>query len=138
MIVTYLLDTNTVSYIAKGKSQAARARLEALGEEEIACISSITEAELRYGLAKRPAAHTLRAAVEGLLFKLRILPWGSKEAAAYGELRAKLEAAGISLSELDMQIAAHAISVGAVLVTNDEAFLHVEDLDATVNWASDL
>jgi tRNA(fMet)-specific endonuclease VapC len=138
MIVTYLLDTNTVSYIAKGKSLAARARLEALGEEEIVCISAITEAELRYGLAKRPGAHVLRAAVEALLFKLRILAWGSKEAAAYGGLRAKLEAAGITLSELDMQIAAHAIALGAVLVTNDKAFLHVEDLDATVNWANDL
>jgi tRNA(fMet)-specific endonuclease VapC len=138
MMVTYLLDTNTVSYIAKGKSPAARARLEALGEEEIVCISSITEAELRYGLAKRPAAHALRAAVEALLFKLRILPWGSKEADAYGGLRAKLEAAGITLSEFDMLIAAHALAVGAVLVTNDKVFLHVEDVDATVNWASDL
>ena len=137
-MVTYLLDTNTVSYIAKGKSPAARARLEALGEEEIVCISSITEAELRYGLAKRPAAHALRAAVEALLFKLRILPWGSKEADAYGGLRAKLEAAGITLSEFDMLIAAHALAVGAVLVTNDKVFLHVEDVDATVNWASDL
>jgi tRNA(fMet)-specific endonuclease VapC len=138
MMVTYLLDTNTISYIARGKSPAARARLEALGEEDIVCISSITEAELRYGLAKRPAAHALRAAVEALLFKLRILPWGSKEADAYGGLRAKLEAAGITLSEFDMLIAAHALAVGAVLVTNDKVFLHVEDLDSTVNWASDL
>lgn len=138
MIVTYLLDTNTISYIAKGKSPAARARLEALGEEETVCISSITEAELRYGLARRPAAHALRAAVEALLLKIRILPWGSKEAAAYGELRAKLEAAGITLSELDMQIAAHALAVNVVLVTNDKAFSHVEDLDSTANWASDL
>jgi tRNA(fMet)-specific endonuclease VapC len=138
MTVTYLLDTNTVSYIAKGKSPAARARLEGLGEEEIVCISSITEAELRYGLAKRPEARVLRAAIEALLFKLRILPWGSKEAAAYGALRARLEAAGITLSELDLQIAAHAIALGAVLVTNDKAFLQVEDLGATVNWASDI
>lgn len=138
MTVTYLLDTNTVSYIATGKSPAARARLEALGEAEIVCISSITEAELRYGLARRPAAHALRAAVEALLFKIRILSWGSKEAAAYGELRAKLEAAGIALSELDMQIAAQALAVNAVLVTNDKAFSHVEALGATANWASDL
>lgn len=138
MRVTYLLDTNTVSYIAKGKSPTARARLEALGEEEIACISTITEAELRYGLAKRPSAHTLRAAVEALLFKFRILPWGSKEAAAYGGLRARLEAAGLTLSELDLQIAAHSVAVGAVLVTNDKAFLRVEDLRETVNWAPDI
>jgi tRNA(fMet)-specific endonuclease VapC len=138
VIVTYLLDTDTVSYISKGKSLVARARLEALGDEEIACISSITEAEMRYGLAKRPSAHALRAAIEALLFKFRILPWGSKEAAAYGGLRAKLEAGGQTLSKLDLQIAAHAVAIGAVLVTNDKAFLHVEDLSATANWAPDI
>jgi tRNA(fMet)-specific endonuclease VapC len=138
MTVTYLLDTNTLSYIVKGNSPAARARLGALGAEELACISSITEAEVRYGLAKRPQAHALRAAVEGSLFKLRILPWGSKEAAAYGNLRARLEAAGKVLAEMDLLIAAHAIALGAVLVTNDKALARIKDLHGTANWASDL
>jgi tRNA(fMet)-specific endonuclease VapC len=138
MSITYLLDTNTVSYIAKGKSPAARARLQALGDDETVCISSITEAELRYGLAKRPEARQLRKSIEGLLFRLRILAWGSKEAAAYGELRARLEGAGITLSQLDLQIAAHALAIGAVLVTNDKAFLQVNDLDKMENWALDL
>jgi tRNA(fMet)-specific endonuclease VapC len=138
MTVTYMLDTNTVSYIAKGNSPAARASLEALGMDEAVCISSITEAELRYGLARRPAAQALRASVERLLLKFNILPWGSKEAAAYGALRAKLEVAGIVLSQLDLQIAAHAIALGAVLVTNDKAFQRVTDLGKTVNWAMDV
>jgi tRNA(fMet)-specific endonuclease VapC len=138
MSITYLLDTNTVSYIAKGKSPAARARLQALGDDETVCISSITEAELRYGLAKRPEARQLRKSIEGLLFRLRILAWGSKEAAAYGELRARLEGAGITLSQLDLQISAHALAIGAVLVTNDKAFLQVNDLDKMENWALDL
>jgi tRNA(fMet)-specific endonuclease VapC len=76
--------------------------------------------------------------VEALLFKLQILPWGSAEAAAYGRLRAKLEAAGTILSELDLQIAAHAIAVGAVLVTNDKALRRIKELNGTVNWASDV
>ena len=105
---------------------------------ETVCISSITEAELRYGLARRPAAQALRASVERLLKKLNILPWGSKEAATYGMLRSKLEAAGIGLSQLDMQIAAHTIAIGAVLVTNDRALRHVTDLGKTVNWATDV
>jgi len=138
MNVTYLLDTNTLSYIAKGRSPAARLRLQSLGEGDAACISSITEAEVRYGLAKRPQAHTLRAAIEGLLFKFRILPWGSNEADAYGNLRAKLEAAGTILSELDLLIAAHAIAVSAVLVTNDKALARIKDLHGTVNWATDI
>ena len=138
MTVTYMLDTNTVSYIAKGNSPASRARLEGLGADEAVCISSITEAELRYGLARRPATQALRVSVERLLLKLNILPWGSKEAAAYGTLRAKLEAAGIGLSQLDLQIASHAVALGAVLVTNDRAFKRVADLGKTANWATDV
>jgi len=136
MSVTYLLDTNTVSYIAKGKPAAPRARLQALGKEDLACISSITEAEVRYGLAKRPEAHSLRRAMEDLMLKFSILPWGSREAAAYGELRARLEARGSTLSELDLMIAAHAIAIGAVLVTNDKALARIKDLRGTVNWAT--
>lgn len=137
-MTTYLLDTNTVSYITKGNSLAARSQLEALGDEDIVCVSSITEAELRYGLAKRPQAHSLRAAIEALLFKLQILPWGREEAAAYGILRAKLESAGKTLDAMDMLIAAHAMAVRAVLVTNDQAFQQVENLPGTVNWATDV
>ena len=80
----------------------------------------------------------MQAAIDALFFKLQILPWGSKEAAAYGKLRAKLEAAGTVLSELDLQIAAHAIALGAVLVTNDNALRRIKELNGTVNWASDL
>lgn len=138
MNTTYLLDTNTISYIAKGRSLAARARMGTLAAGETACISSITEAEIRYGLARRPQALALRTAVEGLLFKLRVLPWGSKDAAAYGELRAGLEAKGISLAELDMLIAAQAIAQGAVLVTTDKAFLRVTGLPGLQNWATDI
>lgn len=138
MMVTYLLDTNTVSYIIKGRSPAARARLEALDNKHLICISAITEAELRYGIAKRPAAHKLHAAVEAFLLKLHILPWASDEAAAYGILRAQLEAAGTTLSEMDMLIAAQALAQSAVMVTSDKAFLQIPALTQTVNWASDL
>ncbi len=138
-----MIDTNTVSYIVKGRSPAARARLAGLGSGEIACISAITEAELRYGLAKIPNATAFRSAVEGFLTKIQVLLWGRQEAMAYGFLRAKLEAAGRSLGNLDMLIAAHAVSVGAILVTNDKAisdvgYLHVSGLSATVNWATEV
>lgn len=137
-MTVYLIDTNTVSHIVKGRSPAARARLAALREGEIACISSITEAEIRYGVAKIPDAHALRAAIEGFLARIRILPWGHEEAVAYGELRARLEAAGKTLGNMDMLIAAHAIAVGAVLVTNDKAFSHLRGLHSLVRWATDL
>ena len=133
-----MIDTNTVSYIVKGNSPAARARLARLPKDEAACISSITEAEIRFRLARKPIPSALRAAMEGFLAKIPILPWGSEEALIYGELRAKQEAAGKPLESMDLLIAAHAISTGARLVTHDAVFRQVEDLPATVDWATDL
>jgi tRNA(fMet)-specific endonuclease VapC len=133
-----MLDTNTVSDIVKGKSPAARAKLANLPQGEIACISVITEAELQYGLAKTPKATAIRSVVEAFVAKIQVLPWGREEALAYGAFRAKQEAGGKPLGNLDMLIAAHAISVGAVLVTNDKALLQVVDLPATVNWSTKL
>jgi tRNA(fMet)-specific endonuclease VapC len=134
----YMLDTNMVSYIAKGHSKAARARMLNLENDEAVCLSAITEAEIRYGLAKRPEATALRERMEWFLSAVKILPWGRDEAKAYGALRARLESSGKTLENMDMQIAAHAIATGAVLVTNDKAFAQVDELHATVNWATDL
>jgi tRNA(fMet)-specific endonuclease VapC len=133
-----MLDTNIVSDIVKGKSLAARARLANLQHGEIACISAITEAELQYGLAKRPKATVIRSVVESFIQRIQVLPWGREEALAYGALRAKQEAAGKALGNLDMLIAAHAISVGAILVTNDKGSLQLGDLPATVDWSTEL
>lgn len=134
----YLLDTNTVSYIVKGKSPAARARLAGLGPEETVCISIVTEFELEFGLAKNPNAEELRRALRGFLARIRVLPLGSAEARAYGQLRVKQEAAGRPLESMDMLIAAHAIAVGAILVTADKVFDSVSGLAGKVNWATDL
>jgi tRNA(fMet)-specific endonuclease VapC len=134
----YMLDTNMVSYIAKGHSKAARARMLNLEKDVVVCLSVITEAEIRYGLAKRPEATALRERMEWFLAAVKVLPWGRDEAKVYGELRAKLESAGKTLENMDLQIAAHAIAAGATLVTNDKAFAQVDDLHATVNWATDL
>ena len=132
-----MLDTNTVSDIVKGKSLTARAKLANLQHGEIACISAITEAELQYGLAKTPKATVIRSVVEAFVAKIQVLPWGREEALAYGAFRAKQEAAGKPIGNLDMLIAAHAISVGAVLVTNDKALLQIAD-PPTVNWSTEL
>ena len=138
MTSLYMLDTNTVSYITKGHSKAARARMLNLEEDEVVCLSVITEAEIRYGLAKRPEAVALRERMEWFLAAVKVLPWGRDEARAYGALRAKLESSGKTLENMDMLIAAHAIATGAVLVTNDKAFAQADDLHASVNWATDL
>jgi tRNA(fMet)-specific endonuclease VapC len=133
-----MIDTNTISYVIKGKSPASRAKLANLQHGELACISVITEAEIQYGLAKNPNATVLRSTLEGFFAKIQVLPWGREEAQTYGSLRARQEAAGKPLGNLEMLIAAHAISVGAILVTNDLAFSHLPRLRATEKWAIEL
>ena len=134
----YLLDTNTIIYILKGKSAATRSRLAGLSTEEVASISAITEGELLYGLAKSGSGDRARRSLDWFLARLKVLPWGREEAATYGLLRARQESMGKSLAPLDTQIAAHAIAVGAVLVTNDRAFHQVDSLLGIENWANDL
>jgi tRNA(fMet)-specific endonuclease VapC len=133
----YMLDTNTVSYIVKGKSPAARARLAGLGSDESACISIVTEFELEFGLAKNPNAAKLRHALRWFLARIQVLPLGSGEARAYGQLRVQQEAAGRPLESKDKLIAAHAIAAGAILVTGDKVFSNAPGL-MRENWATDL
>ncbi len=139
----HLLDTNTVSYIVSGASEAARGQLLRLDGKNAVYVSAISEAELRFGIAKGPKHPVRIAMVERFLAKAAVLPWGHEEAVAYGELRASLEAAGSPLGALDTLIAAHALAIDAVLVTHDKAFLKLKlaDLDRKlqlVDWATDL
>jgi tRNA(fMet)-specific endonuclease VapC len=136
--VKYLLDTNMVSYIVTGQSLAARERMASLTDDSICCVSTVSEGEIQYGLAKRPKDIAFRSLMDGFLASVRVLPWDREEAYTYGLVRAKLQNAGTPLGSLDMMIAAHAVAIGAVLVTNDKAFGRVDDLHATVNWATDL
>jgi tRNA(fMet)-specific endonuclease VapC len=142
-MTSYLLDTNTFSYIAKGSSPAARAEFQRLSKDRnaVLCISVVTEAEVRFGMAKHALSHARSAAIEGLLANFQILDWGSDEAAACAQLRAQVEARGITVSTMDLLIAAHAIAVGAVFVTGDKIFAKVAkvaEMPAIVNWATDI
>jgi len=126
----YMLDTNTLSYLIKEHPIVAR-RVVAVPMASL-CISAVTEGELLFGLAKRPDAKRLHLAVRELLRRVDVLPWDSAAAERYGTVRAAMERQGKILAPLDLLIATHALSVGAVLVTNDQSFrqivgLHVED-----------
>ena len=134
----YMLDTNQASYLLKGKSPALRSRIMSLRPGEVASISAVTEAELLYGIAKSPIGAERMRLLKWFLQLVAIHPWGRDEAAVYGRLRAKQEAMGKTLGPFDMQIAAHAISLGAVMVTNDKAFHQIPDLLGVENWATDL
>ena len=127
----YMLDTNMVSHIIKAHAAVIKRLLNVpMGA---LCISSITEAELRFGLAKRPEAKKLHLAVKELLLRVDVLPWDSANTARYGKLRAELELQGKTLAPLDLLIAAHSLTLNAVLVTNDSAFKQVAGL-AIEDW----
>jgi tRNA(fMet)-specific endonuclease VapC len=138
MTPLYMLDTNMLSYIAHGRSKAARARLLEGRNEADVCVSAITQAEVRYGLAKRPEATMLRTLLEDLLRRIDVAPFDDSAALRYGTMRAKQEAVGKTLGPLDMLIAAHAVALRAVLVTNGNVFRNVPDLAGIENWATDL
>ncbi len=123
----YLLDTNTASYAIKGNVASVRARLLSTPMAEIG-ISVITEAELRFGVARLPAAVRLKSLVEEFLLRVEVLPWNSDAARHYDEIRAVLERSGRPMGNMDMLIAAHALAVEAVLVTHDRVFRRVKAL----------
>lgn len=126
----YMLDTNTVSYLLREHPAVSR-RIVAVPMASL-CISAITEGELLFGLAKRPTAKALHVAVREFLRRVDVLPWESATAERYGVVRADMARQGKVLAPLDLLIATHALSMDAVLVTNDQAFgqmtdLHIED-----------
>lgn len=131
MPVRYLLDTNMASYVIKGTVPHVREHLRKVPMAEVG-ISVVTEAELRFGLAKKPGASQLHLAVHEFLLRVEILPWDSEAAGHYAELRNYLENSGVPMGSLDMMIAAQALAIGATLVTHDRVFqrlkhLHIED-----------
>jgi tRNA(fMet)-specific endonuclease VapC len=127
MPVRYLLDTNTASYVIKGNFPRVRERLMKTPMAEVG-ISAITEAELRFGVARKPAAVRLKLAVEEFLLRVETLPWDSEAAQQYGQIRATLERVGQPMGNLDMMIAAHALAAQVVLVTHDHVFRRVKQL----------
>jgi tRNA(fMet)-specific endonuclease VapC len=127
----YMLDTNTVSHLIRQHPALAR-RVVAASMASL-CLSAITAGELLFGLAKRPDAVRLHRAVTELLRRVDVLPWDNGVARCYGGVRADMERRGRPLGPLDLLIAAHARSVGAVLVTNDQAFGQVAGL-AVEDW----
>jgi tRNA(fMet)-specific endonuclease VapC len=127
MPVRYLLDTNTVSYIIKGNRPRVRERLLRVAMAEIG-ISVITEAELLFGLARRPEAAKLKTVVDEFLLRVEVLSWDSEAAQQYARVRATLEDAGEPMGNLDLMIAAQALASGLVLVSSDAVFRRVKGL----------
>jgi tRNA(fMet)-specific endonuclease VapC len=130
----HMLDTDMSSYIIKKRPDAVAARLAELPPSTV-CISVITRAELFYGLRRLPSAHRLHAGVREFLRLVHVLDWGSDAADHYADIRHRLTIAGRLIGEMDMMIAAHALAVNAILVTNNTRHYTRIDLPLRlVNW----
>jgi tRNA(fMet)-specific endonuclease VapC len=124
----YLLDTDTCIALIKRKPRRALDRLLGLSVGAVG-LSSITLAELLYGVAKSEQKERNRQALEEFLLPLEIADFEAKAAAAYGLVRAGLEKDGKPIGPLDTLIGAHALSLGVVLVThNTREFRRIPNL----------
>ena len=125
--MSFMLDTNIASYVIKGNIPQVRQRLLKVPMASVG-ISVVTESELRFGVAKKPEAARLKIAVEEFLLRVNVLPWDSEAAKQYAYIRFALEGSGEPMGNLDIMIAAHALSSHAVLVTNDRVFRRLKQL----------
>ncbi|MFH0924049.1 MAG: type II toxin-antitoxin system VapC family toxin [bacterium] len=130
----YILDTNICIYIIKKKPKNV---IDILEKKKISSIgiSTITLSELEYGVEKSQASEKNRLALVEFCVPIEIYPYDDEAAKTYGEIRTYLERMGNPIGSLDMLIAAHAKSLGHILVTNNEReFKKVPGLK-TENWA---
>jgi tRNA(fMet)-specific endonuclease VapC len=131
-----LLDTNICIALIRQKSPQLIKRLISLKPGEVG-ISSITLAELEYGVEKSSFREQNTRALEQFLLPLEILPFDEKAANIYGKIRSDLERTGQTVGPMDLLIAAHALSLQATLVTNNlRKFERVEGLKVE-DWISE-
>ena len=129
----YMLDTNICRYVIKHKPESVFRKLKKIKPEDV-CISSITYAELAYGVEKSAQPERNRLALSMMLSSIEIVAFDDAAADEYGEIRSGLERKGTPIGSLDMLIAAHARSLGCTLVTNNtKEFCRVEGLKLA-NW----
>jgi tRNA(fMet)-specific endonuclease VapC len=128
-----MLDTNICIALIKRKPPKALRRFDRLSAGDVG-ISTITLAELRYGIAKSQHVEKNRQALEEFLLPLEVADFDEKAASAYGAVRADLEDAGRLIGPLDTQIGAHTLSLDTVLVTdNTTEFRRIKGLKVE-NW----
>ncbi|MBE3130086.1 MAG: type II toxin-antitoxin system VapC family toxin [Acidobacteria bacterium] len=131
----FMLDTDSCIALIKRKAASVLRRLTSLAPGE-AGISAVTLAELRYGVAKSAQMEKNRLALDEFLLPLELADFDEPAAVIYGMVRAGLEKAGTPIGPLDTQIGAHALSLGAILVThNSREFRRIPGL-VIEDWLS--
>lgn len=130
-----MLDTNICIYLIKNKPIEVKEKFNTYEVGEI-CISSITVSELYYGVYKSQMIEKNLQALALFLAPLNIMDYNEKASIEYGKIRAGLEQKGKVIGSLDMLIAAHALSLGIILVSNNtKEFERIEGLKLE-NWVS--
>jgi tRNA(fMet)-specific endonuclease VapC len=127
----YMLDTDSVSYALRGQGRLGT-RIAQLRPSAL-CISAITAAELRFGADRRKWAkiHNL---IDVFTATVAVVPFDDGCAAHYGTIASELARRGTPIGALDVLVAAHAMAIGATLVTNNvKHFSRVRGLDVE-NW----
>ena len=128
-MTTYMLDTDSVSFALRGVGNVAKRVLR--HKPSHICISAITLAELRYGIEKKRSAK-LAQLVHSFVHGIHVAPFDEAAALQFGRVAASL--VGSPIGEFDALLAAHSISLGAILVTNNvRHFGQVPGLDIE-NW----
>ena len=130
----FLLDTNICIYLIKQRPESVARELQKQAVGDVG-VSTITVAELYVGAAKSQARERSLSALQQFLAPLVLADFDAAAAAVYGDTRAYLERKGTPIGSLDTMIAAHALSLGVALVTNNEReFRRVPGL-RLANWA---
>ncbi len=124
----YLLDTNICIYLIKQNPAKVLKHFKSHAIGDIG-ISSLTLAELRYGVSKSQHIEKNQQALDEFILPLEIADFDEKAAQEYGAVRAKLEKAGELIGSMDMLIGAHAHALGSTLVTNNtKEFRQIKNL----------
>ena len=132
----YMLDTNLSIYLIKQQPKAVIDKFRDIPPGEIG-ISTISVAEMMYGIEKSQQKERNRTALDLFLAPLEILDFNYLATQKYGSIREFLESKGTPIGAYDLMIAAHAISLGSILVTNNtREFSRIPDLQIE-NWASE-
>lgn len=129
----YMLDTNICIYIIKKKPESILNKLHSNMNDGIA-ISTITLAELMYGVQASSFPEKNTVALHQFLAIVEILPFDDEAAIEYGEICASLRRLGTPIGTMDMLIAAHARSKGLTIITNNEREFKRVDRLTLENW----
>jgi tRNA(fMet)-specific endonuclease VapC len=131
-VTRYLLDTNIVSDLVRNPDGVVAERIRGVGGTRV-CTSIIVAAEVRFG-AEKKSSKRLAAQIAPVLAAIEILPFAPPADASYALIRSTLEKAGRPMGANDLLIAAHALTLGYTLVTdNEQEFRRVRGL-IVENW----